>query len=142
MLSQVARWKEAGMFVGATSEVMGEIEGIVILWGLPTLLAFVAWWRYRQIQTNCRPSLLRIGMLSLMVSEVMLLLIGAAVALESMSTARLPFMLQTVGFINFFLCAVALLTSLTAKTSDTARIWIIAASAYLMFVWLYAMLAH
>jgi len=80
--------------------------------------------------------------LSLMVSEVMLLLIGAAVALESMGTARLPFMLQTVGFINFFLCAVALLTSLTAKTSDTARIWIIAASAYLMFVWLYAMLAH
>jgi len=81
-------------------------------------------------------------MVSLLVSEAMLLLIGAAVALESISTARLPFMLQTVGRINLLLCAVALLTSLMAKTSDTARMWITGASAYLIFVWLYAMLAH
>jgi len=81
-------------------------------------------------------------MLSLLVSEAMLLLIGVAVALESISTVRPPVMLQTVGFINFLLCVVALLTSLIAKTSDTARIWIAGASAYLIFVWLYAMLAH
>jgi len=128
------------MFIG--DKEIGEVGGVVILWGIPTLLAFTAWWKYRQIQINYRPSLLRIAMLSLLVSEVMLFLIGAAVALESISTARLPFMLQTVGFVNFLFCAVALLTSLIAKTSDTARIWITGASAYLMFVWLYAMLAH
>jgi energy-converting hydrogenase Eha subunit C len=121
---------------------MWQIWAIVILWGIPTLLAFMAWWRYRQIQVNSRPPLLRIGMISLVVSEVMLLLIGAAVALESISTVRVPFMPRTVGFTNFLICAGALLTSLTTKTSDTARIWIAATSAYLMVVWLYAMLAH
>jgi hypothetical protein len=110
--------------------------------GIPTLLTFTAWWRYRKIQINYRPLLLRGAMVSLLVSEAMLLLIGAAVALESVSTVRLPFTPQTVGFINLFLCAVALLISLIAKTSDTARIWITGASAYLMFVWLYAMVAH
>src|SRR5258706_10323140 len=112
MLPQAARWKEARMFVGEHREVMGEVGGVVILWGIPTLLAFAAWWRYRQIQINYRPSLLRIAMVSLLISEAMLLLIGAAVALENISTARLPFTLQTVGFINFLLCVVALLTSL------------------------------
>ncbi|HTA57798.1 MAG TPA: hypothetical protein VK805_06585 [Candidatus Baltobacteraceae bacterium] len=130
------------MFVGEHAEMMGEVRVVVILWGIPTLLTFAAWWRYRQIQINYRPSLLRIAMVSLLVSEAMLLLIGAAVALESISTARLPFMLQTVGRINLLLCAVALLTSLMAKASDTARMWITGASAYLIFVWLYAMLAH
>jgi hypothetical protein len=121
---------------------MWKIEAVVILWGIPTLLAFTAWWRYRQIQVNSRPPLLRIGMMSLVVSEVMLLLIGAAVALESVSAVRVPFMLSTVGFTNFLICALALLTSLTTRTSDTARIWIAATSSYLMLVWLYAMLAH
>jgi hypothetical protein len=130
------------MFVEEHREVMGEVGGVVLLWGIPTLLAFTAWWRYRQIQINYRPSLLRIAMVSLLVSEAMLLLIGAAVALESVSPVRLPFTPQTVGSINLLLCAVALLTSLIAKTSDTARIWITGASAYLMFVWLYAMVAH
>jgi hypothetical protein len=142
MLLQASRWKEARMFVEEHRELMGEVSGVVILWGIPTLLAFTAWWRYRQIQINYRPSLLRIAMVSLLVSEAMLLLIGAAVTLESVSTVILPFTPQTVGLINLLLCAVALLTSLMAKTSDTARIWITGASAYLMFVWLYAMLAH
>lgn len=119
---------------------MGNRGGaFVILWGLPTLLAFTAWWKYRQIQVSSRPPLLRIGMLSLMVSEFMLLLIGATVAL---ATARLPVSLQTIGLANFCLCTLALLTALITKIEHTARVWLAAASFYLMLFWLYSMLAH
>jgi hypothetical protein len=80
----------------------------------------------------------------LLVSVVMLLLVGVVVAVEMTSAARMPSTPQEVGLINFPLCAIALVTSFVAKTQDTIHVRraITVASIYLMFVWLYAMLAH
>ncbi len=80
----------------------------------------------------------------LLVSVVMLLLVGIIVAVEMTRAATMPSSPQEVGLINFPLCAIALLSSFVGKTQETIHVRraIIAASIYLMFVWLYAMLAH
>jgi len=83
-------------------------------------------------------------MSSLLISEAMLLVVGVVVALEITSTTRMLSSPQDLGLINVFLCAIALLVPFVTKTRETIHVHraIIVASIYLLFVWLYAMLAH
>jgi hypothetical protein len=83
-------------------------------------------------------------MSSLLVSEAMLLLVGVAAAMEMASWVKMPSSPQTLEGINFFLCFIALVGAFVTKTPDTAplRRALTIASMYLLFVWLYAMVAH
>jgi hypothetical protein len=119
-------------------------EGLVVamIWGVPSWLVFRAWRRYQRldgVQTS-----LRIAMSSLLISEAMLLVVGVVVAVEITSTTRMLSSPQELGVINFFFCAIALLAPFVGKTRETIHVRkaITVASIYLLFVWLYAMLAH
>jgi hypothetical protein len=122
--------------------LIGESLVVAIMWGIPSWLVFRAWRRYRRLNTV--QTSLRVAMSSLLVSEAMLLLVGVIVVVANTSTAEMPGSPQGVGFINFVLCAIALLSLFVAKTEETVRVRraITAATIYLMFVWLYAMMAH
>lgn len=122
--------------------LLGEGLVIAVIWGIPSWLVLRAWRRYQQLDTV--QSSLRIAMSCLLISEAMLLVVGVVVAVEMTSATRMLPSPQTLGVINFFLCAVALLSPFATKTHDTIRVRraITVASVYLLFVWLYAVLAH
>ncbi len=125
------------MLIGHNPKLLvGEGFVVAMIWGVPSWLVFRAWRRYRgldAVQTS-----LRIAMSSLLISEAMLLVVGVVVALEITSTTRMLSSPQDLGLINVFLCAIV------TKTRETIHVHraIIVASIYLLFVWLYAMLAH
>ena len=131
------------MLIGHNPKLLvGEGFVVAMIWGVPSWLVFRAWRRYRgldAVQTS-----LRIAMSSVLISEAMLLVVGVVVALEITSTTRMLSNPQELGLINVFLCAIAFLVSFVAKTRETIHVRraIIVASIYLLFVWLYAMLAH
>jgi len=122
--------------------LIGEGVAVAMVWGIPSWLVFRAWRRYRRF--DAVQGSLQVAIWSLLVSQAMLLLVGVFVLVEIASSARMSASLQQVGVINFFLCLIALLTVFVTKTQDTIHLRraITAASIYLMFVWLYAMLAH
>jgi hypothetical protein len=131
------------MLIGHDPKLLaGETLVVAMIWGIPSWLFFRAWRRYQRLDSV--QSSLRIAMSSLLISEAMLLLVGAAVAVEMASSARMSLSPQTVGGVNFPLCFIALVGAFVTKTPDTAplRRAITIASTYLLFVWLYAMLAH
>lgn len=122
--------------------LIGEGLAVVLIWGIPSWLVFRAWRRYRRLDP-VQPSL-RIAMSSLLVSLAMLMLVGVIVAVEMASRMRMPSSPQAIGFTNVLLCVIALLTPFVGKTRDTIHVRraTTTASIYMIFVWLYAMLAH
>jgi len=90
----------------------------------------------------------RVSIVSLMISAAIFLLLGAVIAVQSESRAMAQWELglRYVGLTGLTLCAISFLVSflMARETEGEIRTWkaIAGASAYLFFVWLFAITAH
>jgi len=115
---------------------------VAIYWVVPLLLVFTAYRRFQRLGTG--QIWFRLGVIALLVSEVMLLVVGAFIVAEA--TGRLsrvvsPFLILGI---NLPLCLIALFTTIAPKARETnpLRRAIATAGIYLAFVWLETMLMY
>ena len=123
-------------------QLVHDLAFVAIYWVVPSLLVFAAYRRFQRLGTG--QISLRVGVIALLVSEVMLLVVGAFTMAEAAGRLRRavsPFMILGI---NLPLCLIALITTVAPKARETSplRRAIATAGIYLAFVWLETMLMY